>query len=238
MALSTDDDDHYNYSLNRVHDGKNGLITFSERGFCLREEIQLQTLFKDGHLESAMHALCALDTAPTIGVYASLLKLCAERKSLKQARKVLTHILQQGMESNSKLGDQLVVALANCGGLLDAYDLLLKLPLNTADSWTAVIAACIECISALDALCMYKQMQDGGVQPNSYTSVVLFKACRHGGACEWMSVRRCLARRGRFEKGLVSLGATLCYHHQKKVVACMKSQSGADCLGKPAMANG
>ncbi|MCO5559525.1 hypothetical protein L7F22_013126 [Adiantum nelumboides] len=177
MALSADDDDHYNYSLNRVHDGKNGLIAFPERGFCLREEIQLQTLCKDGHLESAIHALCALDTAPSISVYASLLKLCAERKSLKQAKKVSAHILQQGMESNSRLGDQLVVALANCGGLLDAYDLLLKLPFNTAHSWTAVIAACTECISALDALRMYKQMQEGGVQPNSYTFVVLFKAC-------------------------------------------------------------
>ncbi|KAI5063567.1 hypothetical protein GOP47_0022114 [Adiantum capillus-veneris] len=180
MALSVDD--HCGYCLDRVHDVRSGTVAFPQMGCrssdnSLHDENFLQTFCKSGHLDTAIDSLCLLDTAPSNRVFTFLLKLCAERKSLQQVKKVHAHILQQGMEFDITVSDHLVVALAKCGGIGDAYDLLHKLPYNSAHSWTAIIAACVDSVSAQDALHMYEKMQEVGVQPNSYTFVVLFKAC-------------------------------------------------------------
>ncbi|KAH7292746.1 hypothetical protein KP509_29G083700 [Ceratopteris richardii] len=143
----------------------------------LDSEIMLQTYCKEGNLDRTIDALCRMNLAPSKHAYIEILKLCGKRKSLKHVKLVHSHLSQQGMELDDLLGDHLVVALSNCFAIQDALDLLYKLPHYTVHSWTAIISASLDCISPQYALSMHQMMQGHNVQPNSYTFVILFKAC-------------------------------------------------------------
>ncbi|KAH7300994.1 hypothetical protein KP509_23G007100 [Ceratopteris richardii] len=75
------------------------------------------------------------------------------------------------------LGDDLVIALAKCGALHDAHELLCGISHRTVYCWTAVISGYAEIGRGQDALSLYSDMQTDSIEPDEYTYVALFKAC-------------------------------------------------------------
>lgn len=178
MTLSDGDIHHGHIRRDHALADDNAPHTWHKsHSISLHTEIVLQTLCSNGQLDDGVDALSHMDTAPSKSVYISLLKLCSKRKALNQAERVRAHLFQHGLELDSILGDHLVVTLANCGAVEDACDLLYKLPHHTVFSWTAIISAFTEHGLGQDALKMHAHMQEHGVQPSSYTFVILFKAC-------------------------------------------------------------
>lgn len=139
-----------------------------------------QALCEDVQLDSELRDLFRNDehgNAPTVKTYRILLKRCAKRKALADAKRVYNHLAKQGLELASSLGEFLVTTLVKCGGLQDALQLFYRLPHRTVFSWSAIIDGYTMCGQGQDALNMYQLMQQEHVEPNTYTFVSLLKAC-------------------------------------------------------------
>ncbi|KAH7436447.1 hypothetical protein KP509_05G020600 [Ceratopteris richardii] len=113
-----------------------------------------------------------------VTTYRTLIYKSGRRKSISLVRKVEAHILLYAQtELDGELGITLVVALAKCGEIKDARELLVKSHCNDVIAWTAVLTACVEYGQPAEALKLWPHMEDDGIEPNTYSFVALFKAC-------------------------------------------------------------
>eukprot|EP00250_Pteridium_aquilinum_P012224 c20583_g1_i1 orf=418-1215(+) len=118
-----------------------------------------------------------MPSPPSPKAYIALLKSCSKSKALQHAKHVHAHLAVHRPPMSGSLGEHLVMALAKCGAIDDAYQVSTLLPYRTVFSWTALISAYADCGHMHKALKLYQCMQDDGVEPNNYTFVSLFKAC-------------------------------------------------------------
>lgn len=140
----------------------------------------LQRLCEEAQLDRALEALVIMDqhdTVPSGNMYGFLLRACAKRKALSQAKQVQAHIAKRGLECSRFLGENVVSTLVKCGGLEDALQMFHRLRQKTVFSWTAVISGYTARGRFQEALRMYQWMKEEGVQPNAYTFVSLIKCC-------------------------------------------------------------
>ncbi|MCO5559295.1 hypothetical protein L7F22_012890 [Adiantum nelumboides] len=142
-----------------------------------KEHIHIRVFCCDGDLDGAVSALSCMVRPASTDTYLTLLRACNRYKALTHLRSVHAHIACHGVELHSFLGDYLVLSLAKCGAVSDAYTVCRTLPCLTVFSWTAIISAYAECCCGKEALEMFQHMLQDAVTPNNYTFVSLFKAC-------------------------------------------------------------
>ncbi len=73
---------------------------------------------------------------------------------------------------------------AKCGSMDDANRMVNSMPSQSVVSWAAMILGHMKCRQGQDALELFEQMQQEGVQPNSVTFVAVLNACARVGAVE------------------------------------------------------
>lgn len=138
---------------------------------------EFESLCDEGQLDKAINRMEQKRTIPSVNMYRTLLKACAKRKALAQAKRVSSHLVKCGQESTMSLGEDAVKVLVKCNGLADAVQLFHMLPQRSVVSWTAVLSGYIKAGQGRQALSVYKTMQDEGVRPNKYTFISLITAC-------------------------------------------------------------
>ncbi|MCO5571479.1 hypothetical protein L7F22_025219 [Adiantum nelumboides] len=149
----------------------------SSKGGDSNYVLRIRSSCQEGHLDKALHLLSSYKKALPTSIYVSLLKLCSKRKALEQAKKVHVHLVQSCVPITGFVGEFLVMSLAKCGGVEDAFQVSAMLPHRTVFSWTAVISAKVDAGCGQEALELFSLMQKEGVEPSTYTFVSLFKAC-------------------------------------------------------------
>lgn len=133
---------------------------------------------QEGHLDKALELLLSSEPQTVVSsadLYKRILKLCSRTGALAHAKRVSAHLLSQG--GASSVGEQIVTTLVKCGGFGDALEVFHKLREKTVLSWTAIISGYASRGQGQEALRLYQAMQEEGVQPNTYTFVILLKAC-------------------------------------------------------------
>ncbi|MCO5596879.1 hypothetical protein L7F22_050949 [Adiantum nelumboides] len=158
------------------------------------------SLSRNDQLDDALHVLANTRTGLSDNAYVSLLNICIKKKALFAAKKVAAHVESQRTELSGLLGDSLVITLARCGGVNDAWKLHCTLRRRTVSSWSALICGFVGCGKWQEALQMYLSMLEDGYQPDRYAYVSLFKAC---GSIPNLEVGRELLNEVK-QKGLVS----------------------------------
>jgi pentatricopeptide repeat protein len=113
-----------------------------------------------------------------------VLKACASSGALGVGMHVYEQVIQSGCESNVFVGSSLVDMYAKCGSMDDADRMFNTMPSQSVVSWTAMILGHMKCRQGQDALELFEQMQQEGVQPNSVTCVAVLNACARLGAVE------------------------------------------------------
>ncbi|KAJ7540610.1 hypothetical protein O6H91_10G022900 [Diphasiastrum complanatum] len=113
-----------------------------------------------------------------------LLKACASLGALEQGKQLHSDIIKRGFQSNVIVGSTLVDMYAKCGCTEDSRELFNNMRERDVVSWTAMIAAYAQSGLGKEALALYEQMKQEGVQPNNVTFVLLLKACASLGALE------------------------------------------------------
>lgn len=137
----------------------------------------IQSLCMQGHLDEAINLLVDTERALSDDVYLSLLKACNKSKTLSHVKRVHAHLIQFDTDFSSLLGDYLVMTLAKCGAIDEAWQIFGTFSHRTVYSWTALISAFVDIDCVPEAFDLYKRMQKDGVEPDSYTFVSFFKAC-------------------------------------------------------------
>ncbi|KAJ7568880.1 hypothetical protein O6H91_01G051500 [Diphasiastrum complanatum] len=113
-----------------------------------------------------------------------LLKACASIAALEVGKQLHLDILKKGIESDAIVANTLVDMYAKCGQIEDARQVFNSMHERNVVSWTAMIAGYAQQGLGKEALILYKQMKQEGVQPNNVTYVVLLKACASIAALE------------------------------------------------------
>ncbi|KAJ7528371.1 hypothetical protein O6H91_15G000800 [Diphasiastrum complanatum] len=113
-----------------------------------------------------------------------LLKACASLGALEQGKRLHSEIIKRGFQSDVVVGSTLVNMYAKCGCTEDARELFDNMSERDVVSWTAMIAGYAQNGLGKEALALYEQMKQEGMQPNSLTLVLLLKACASLAALE------------------------------------------------------
>ncbi|KAF8378757.1 hypothetical protein HHK36_030106 [Tetracentron sinense] len=122
---------------------------------------------------------------------------CAEMRFLRLAKSVHGKIVRWGIENVGSLENSLIVMYSKCRDLASTERLFEKVSSRSAVSWTALISCYNEMTLFREALEIYVQMQESGVEPNSVTMVGVLHSCAQlGWLREGMSVHCFVIRKG------------------------------------------
>lgn len=141
---------------------------------------RVKKLCKDGRLDEALLLVQVMEkqgAQPSLEDFVYLLQACTQRKKLALAKRVHNLIVENGLGSNSYLGDSIVTMYVKCGSLCDAVEIFKGLRHSTVYSWTALISGYTKEGQPQKALELFQQMLREGVQPNKYTFVCMLKTC-------------------------------------------------------------
>lgn len=105
------------------------------------------------------------------------IRLASDARTLVEARRLHTRIVGAGLESNSDVGSALINMFINCGSLAEAHDVFDKLPYQSEKCWTGLISGYVKQGRNKDALLLYEEMLQAGVDPTPFTFSVILKAC-------------------------------------------------------------
>ncbi|KAJ7569148.1 hypothetical protein O6H91_01G063500 [Diphasiastrum complanatum] len=122
--------------------------------------------------------------APDKVVFVVVLKACASLAALEQGKQLHSDIIKRGFQSDVIVGSTLVDMYAKCGCTDDARELFNNMSERDVVSWNAMIAGYAQNGLGKEALALYEQMKQEGVQPDKITFVVLLKACASLAALE------------------------------------------------------
>eukprot|EP00250_Pteridium_aquilinum_P020845 c24964_g3_i1 orf=2-1366(-) len=108
----------------------------------------------------------------------SLLYKCTKESSLACASRLHAYVCERGLETNTLLGNQLVLMLIEAGNMLDAQQVFDGLLHRRKRSWNFLITGYVGRGKPRHALGLYQRMQEeGSVHPDPFAFVSLMKAC-------------------------------------------------------------
>eukprot|EP01018_Ginkgo_biloba_P001468 Gb_24929 [translate_table: standard] len=118
---------------------------------------------------------------PNSKTFASVLPACANLAALEKGKEIHEEIIRCGFQSDVFVGSALVDMYAKCGSVENARNLFDKMPRRNVVSWTAMIAGYAMHGCGKEALKLFEQMQQSGINPNPVTLVGVLSACCHAG---------------------------------------------------------
>lgn len=116
--------------------------------------------------------------------YASLLQSCTNPKTLPEVKLVHAHIVQTGFKPRVSLVTGLLVAYVKCKSLVDAKHVLDEMPDRNVVSWTAMVSAYAKHGHDEEALTLFAQMLQSGLQPDEFTLTSILPTCANLGALQ------------------------------------------------------
>eukprot|EP01018_Ginkgo_biloba_P018551 Gb_27291 [translate_table: standard] len=137
----------------------------------------VRTFFKQGQLENALHILYAMEQRVDSATYVCLLQVCINKRAWTEGKLVHTHMVEQGFMPDKFLEKTLVNMYAKSRNLVDARRVFDQMSNRDVLSWTVMIAAYTRQGLAEEALALFYQMQQTGIQPNEFTFASVIPAC-------------------------------------------------------------
>ena len=118
-------------------------------------------------------------------MYVEVLKRCLKQKDFTAAKQVHDCIIRSRIEKNTYVANNILSTYIGCERLKDArrvFDGLLK---KDVISWNIMIGGYAQYSHARDAMGIFHQMLQEGVQPNEITCFSILKACASPSALKW-----------------------------------------------------
>lgn len=164
-----------------------------------------------GYLQGG-HGLCALElydkmqgnrVKPDNGTYVSVLKACASTGCLAKGKIIHEQIVDAGLKLDTMLGSTLIHMYAKCGDLQEAEKVFGALPQRDVVSWSALITGHVQHGQYLQALELFKRMQQDGVKPDRVVFLCVIKACSSIGAFKQGKTIHHLVKKHGFESDVI-----------------------------------
>ena len=116
---------------------------------------------------------------PNAVTYMSLLNDCASTGALEWVKDVHRHILEEGHESDVRVGSALVHMYAKSGSIEDAQLVFERMEECNVMTWNIMIGGLGQHGRGQDALELFRKMKADGLVPDAYSFAALVTACSH-----------------------------------------------------------
>ena len=114
---------------------------------------------------------------PDAVTYMSLLNDCASTAALEWVKDVHRHILEEGYESDVRVGSALVHMYAKSGSIEDANVVFNGMKERDIITWNVMVGAYAGSGWGVEAYDLYLKMKEEGFQPNADTYMSLLNDC-------------------------------------------------------------
>lgn len=140
-----------------------------------------------GYIENCHYAeafnlyktMCRLSIPRTRSTFSALLQACSCLGSLQLGQTLHTHLLKTPYKSNIYVGTSLVDMYSKCGSLNDAQKSFSSISSPNVAAWTALINGYAHHRLGSEAIFLFQEMLEKGVNPNGATFVGVLAACGH-----------------------------------------------------------
>ncbi|ERN15630.1 putative pentatricopeptide repeat-containing protein At3g18840 [Amborella trichopoda] len=120
-------------------------------------------------------------TTPDQLMLISVLSACAMQANLEKGKQIHAYIIRNGIEIEEKLGTELIDMYAKSGQIGYAKEVFQQLPIRDVPLYNAMIAGLGHHGREMEAIQLFQEMENIGIQPNGVTFIALLSACRHAG---------------------------------------------------------
>eukprot|EP01018_Ginkgo_biloba_P025873 Gb_41753 [translate_table: standard] len=139
---------------------------------------------QNGHSDEALKLFRQMQETgakPESNTFASILPACASLAALEQGMEIHKDIIRCGFQSDVFVGTALVDMYAKCGSIEKARDVFDKMHQRDLVSWNTMIAGYGMHGQGKEALKLFEEMQQSGMNPDHVTLVCVLSACCHAG---------------------------------------------------------
>ncbi|XP_057824977.2 pentatricopeptide repeat-containing protein At3g02330, mitochondrial [Cryptomeria japonica] len=136
------------------------------------------------HEDEALKIFCKMQQAgmkPNQFTFATILSACGSLATLENGKQVLAQTIKIGFVTNVCVQNSIIAMYAQCGNLEESKKVFRDAPERDVVTWNAIISGCAQHGHGNEALQLFENMQDLGVNPDSRTFVCVLSACRHAG---------------------------------------------------------
>lgn len=140
-----------------------------------------------GHLKQALTLFMEMEqrgVEASEATFVSVVKACSSLHSIEFGKQVHLKIIETKADQNRILNNTLVDFYHKCGDIDGAFRVFDTLPERDVVSWNIVMAGYAARDDMEEALVLYRQMQQEGVQPDGVTYLSMFLSCGSLGALE------------------------------------------------------
>lgn len=118
---------------------------------------------------------------PNQSSFTSALNCCSEMESVDQGKEIHGAVVKLGLDTDSFVGNSLVVLYSKCGNLKDGIVTFKEISVKNIVSWNTIIVGCAQHGCGKWALTFFGQMVRARVCPDDITFTGLLSACSHSG---------------------------------------------------------
>ncbi|XAR62978.1 hypothetical protein NMG60_11022748 [Bertholletia excelsa] len=111
----------------------------------------------------------------------SLLRACAGLSSLHKGKEIHCVGIREGFVDDVFVATALVDMYSKCGNLRSAYEVFQKIHSKTLATWNSMIMSFAIYSQGKEAISLFNQMQEAGIQPDGITFTALLSACKNSG---------------------------------------------------------
>ncbi|KAL2344830.1 hypothetical protein Fmac_006115 [Flemingia macrophylla] len=143
----------------------------------------LTHLCKEGKVKEAIE-LMDKGVKADASCFDLLFDLCGQSKSLEDAKKAHDHFLQSTFRSDLKLNNKVIEMYGNCKSMTDARRVFDHMPNRNMDSWLLMMRGYSNNTNGDEALQLFEQMNELGLEITSETFLAVLSACASAEAVE------------------------------------------------------
>lgn len=114
---------------------------------------------------------------PNQFTFAGILRACANIASLEQGKQIHVFVIKTGLEADLFMASILLDMYAKCMKMDDALLIFEKMPKHNVVAWSTMIAAYAHRGQGDQAVKLFSQMRQAGMEPNQFTFASVFMAC-------------------------------------------------------------
>ncbi|XP_061992772.1 pentatricopeptide repeat-containing protein At4g31070, mitochondrial [Rosa rugosa] len=114
----------------------------------------------------------------------ALISACTSLSSLQIGCGVHSYVLKSGLNSDIFIGNALINMYAKCGCLTDSHEIFKEMPSIDSVSWSTMIESYGLHGRGDEALKLFLEMQDRGIEPDAVAFLSVLSACNHAGLVE------------------------------------------------------
>ncbi|KAL5557476.1 hypothetical protein UlMin_039712 [Ulmus minor] len=138
----------------------------------------------NGYVDEALQVFRAMlrdQYFPNQTTLISTLPACVKKSAIQVGFWIHSYILKLGMEVDASLGNGLISMYANCGQVSIAKEVFLQIKDKNLDIWSAIIRCCGMHGHASEALQMFSEFLESGLELDGVMILCLLLACSHAG---------------------------------------------------------